>query len=275
MLTNYKILIVDDEPDNLKLLADILEDSRMNYSILQANNAEIAIRIAIKKLPDIIITDWNMPDKTGIELIKELKKIDTVKDIPVIVATGFMLTDQNLQTALNAGAVDYIRKPISPIELLSRTNSALMLSISHKENIRLKNNELSENSLYLIKSNEFNIKLLNELKKLELKQSENKNLINDIISQIDIRIKSDIWERFETSFNAVHSNFYQNILTKFPNLTKTELKLSALLMLGMNSKDISSILNQTTDSIKVARYRLRKKLNLIAKENLQGFLSSF
>ena len=146
-----------------------------------------------------------MPPKSGIELIIELKQIQTTKDIPVIIATGFMLTAEDLEIALNGGAVDYIRKPIDKIELIARTRSALLLSITHKENLRLKNNELSENALYLIKCNEFNIKLIEELKKIDSTQEKNKKLVNEIIGQISSRIKSDTWERFDTSFKAVYT----------------------------------------------------------------------
>ncbi len=275
MKENCKILIVDDEPTNLWHLVDMLEMSNQNYLILQANTADRALYIAKKVLPSIIITDWNMPEKNGLELIKELKEYDSTKHIPVIMATGFMLTPEDIKTALEAGAVDYVRKPIDATELIARVHSALTLAAQHKEIIKLKNKELSESALYLIKCNEFNKKMISKLEKLNLEDEQNIKILEEALAALDSILKSETWEKFDVSFQAVYGNFYKNLLSEFPKLSKSELKLSALVALGMDSKDIASILNLSVDSVKVARYRLRKKLNLNAKENLHTFLSTF
>lgn len=128
-----KILIVDDQPDNLDVIVRFIEEDNSPYELLQALNAEIALRIVEAELPDLIITDWEMPGMNGIELIKQLKNNKTTSDIPVIMCTGVMTSSENLQTALNAGAVDYIRKPIDKIELIARIKSMLQLADSIKK----------------------------------------------------------------------------------------------------------------------------------------------
>lgn len=128
-----KILIVDDEPSNLAGMVDIFEKAGSMYEIFQSLNAELALHIAHVRQPDLIITDWEMPVKNGIEMIKELKQSEDTKDIPVIMCTGVMISSEHLQTALNAGAVDYIRKPVDEIELMARVQSMLVLSNSFKE----------------------------------------------------------------------------------------------------------------------------------------------
>jgi len=141
--TNEKsILIVDDKPANLQIIADYFIESELPYNISKAPNGEIAYKIIQKRKPDIIITDWEMPIMDGIELIKKIKAENNIKDIPVIMCTGVMTSAENLQTALNAGAIDYIRKPIDKIELIARTRSALILADSilkiNKQNEDLK-----------------------------------------------------------------------------------------------------------------------------------------
>ncbi len=126
-MEKYKILLVDDESDALRILVDILKTNK-NYILYQAINGEMAYRITLKKKPDLIITDWAMPEMNGIELIKKVKKNTSVCHIPIIMATGTMMTIDDLEIALSAGAIDYIRKPIEEVELRARVKSMLTLS---------------------------------------------------------------------------------------------------------------------------------------------------
>ena len=132
-MKHYTILVVDDSPDNLKTIVDYLKESELPLTILKAPNGKMACKIAEKKLPDLIITDWEMPEMNGIETIKHLKSRESTKDIPVIMASGAMTLTENLKTALDAGAVDYIRKPIDKTELTARVYSMLKLAESYKE----------------------------------------------------------------------------------------------------------------------------------------------
>jgi len=129
----YKILVVNDNIDSLRTIVDHVEYSNQHYKVLQSISAPLALEIAINKLPDLIITDWDMPGMNGIELIRELKRHEATKDIPIIMATAVMTTPENLKTALDAGAVDYIRIPVDKIELSARVYSMLKLSYSYKE----------------------------------------------------------------------------------------------------------------------------------------------
>lgn len=127
------ILIVDDQIENLEAMVDILERDNLSCRITQAPSARIALMLIEKELPDLIITDWEMPEMNGIEFIKKLKANERTFDIPVIMCTGVMTSSENLETALRAGAIDYIRKPIDKIELIARTKANLHLSDSHKK----------------------------------------------------------------------------------------------------------------------------------------------
>lgn len=132
-MTSYTILVVDDNPENLKTIVESLKEADLQLKLLKAPGGEIAWKLAQKKQPDLIIMDWEMPEPNGIDTIIKLKNIDSVKDIPVIMCSGKMTTSENLKTALEAGAVDYIRKPIDKTELLARVYSMLKLSESYKK----------------------------------------------------------------------------------------------------------------------------------------------
>ncbi|MEM6347582.1 MAG: helix-turn-helix transcriptional regulator, partial [Bacteroidota bacterium] len=80
---------------------------------------------------------------------------------------------------------------------------------------------------------------------------------------------------FRKHFESVHPNLIQGLNRKHPELTKNEFKLIALLRLNLSSKEISAILGISPDSVKIARYRLRKKLGLSNQEDLFQFLLGF
>ena len=135
------LLIADDQPDNLQAIIDILQGAKQSYNFITVPNGKVLIDIALKKQPDLIITDWEMPEMSGLRAITELKKYPETKDIPVIMCTGIMITPQDLQTALEAGAVDFVRKPVEATELISRVQSMLKLSASYLK-IKEQNEEL-------------------------------------------------------------------------------------------------------------------------------------
>ena len=143
-------------------------------------------------------------------------------------------------------------------------------------NLEKKNRELTTNVLYLLKKNEFITSMSDKLKEIDSnKVPKIKQLISDLVRELDKNIKRDAWEEFELRFNEVHVDFYNNLNGKHPDLSPKELRLSAFLRLNMSSKEIASITFQTSQSLKVARYRLRKKLGLAQGENLLGYLNQF
>lgn len=125
------VLIVDDEVQYLDAISNLLPSEQ--FSILRAVNGEMAFHVAKKRLPDIIIMDWDMPVLTGIEATKKLKRDRNTAHIPVIMSTGVMTSAEDLQIALSAGAIDYIRKPVGQLELLARMNSALTIAYSFRK----------------------------------------------------------------------------------------------------------------------------------------------
>ncbi len=121
------ILLVDDEPDNLKILTDYLKLAYPDVLLRQAKNGLIATKIMEKERVDLVLTDWNMPVMTGLELTKFVRAKEQYKFVPVIMQTA-NTEDSQLKEAFDAGVMDYIKKPISELELLARVKSAVELS---------------------------------------------------------------------------------------------------------------------------------------------------
>lgn len=140
--------------------------------------------------------------------------------------------------------------------------------------LEFKNKELTTNVMYLLKKNEFISNISEKLKNTNLELNEDSsNVLDKIISELDKSISNDNWEDFEMRFQEVHVGFYNNLSKKFPSLTPNELRLCAFLRLNMTSKEIADITFQSMDSLKIARYRLRKKLELDREDNLITFLT--
>jgi len=134
------ILVADDEPLTFRLIEEFFQDANLPCHILAAPNGTIAYAAAVSKKPDLIITDWLMPELDGLELIKQLKANPQTKDIPVIMITGAIFQNDQYNMILAAGAVDCIRKPFVYMELIARVKTALALHDAIKE---LKENEES------------------------------------------------------------------------------------------------------------------------------------
>jgi DNA-binding response OmpR family regulator/DNA-binding CsgD family transcriptional regulator len=273
------VLVVDDLVENLQIIVSIFEQNRPDLIIYQSNRGMMALDVALKISPDIILTDWEMPEMSGIDLIRELKKHKATREIPVIMATGIMISPENLREALEAGAVDFLTRPVNAVELLARTHSALLLSEHHKNALAEKDRQLAESALNLTKNDAFLNKFKKRMEDLLLTfpddQIHSKEELAAIIADLDNHFIQDGWQRFQLSFDAVHSNFVQTLAQAHPDLSPAEAKLSIFLKLGMNTKDIANLLYLTPESVKVARYRLRKKLGLTFPHNLHNYLTAF
>jgi diguanylate cyclase (GGDEF)-like protein len=125
MTTHQKtILIVDDEPKNRNLLEALLKPE--GYLTITASNGANALAITTEKLPDLILLDVMMPDMNGYDITVKLKTNPATRNIPIIILSA--LDDRSSKLAgLNAGAEDFLTKPIDRIELWARVRSLLRL----------------------------------------------------------------------------------------------------------------------------------------------------
>lgn len=117
-----KVLIVDDEPDILEFLEYNL--SRNGYETIRASNGTEAIKLADQEIPDLILLDIMMPGMDGVETCYELRKNDKLRDTIIAILTA-RSEEYSEIAGLEAGADDYIQKPIRPRLLLSRLKALL------------------------------------------------------------------------------------------------------------------------------------------------------
>lgn len=117
-----KILAVDDNPDNIQLIVDIVED--LGHDVIKAYDGYQALDAVEQTPPDLILLDVNMPGMSGFEVLAKLKANDDTKQIPVIMLTALAGIDHRVE-GLGLGAEDYLVKPFSPLELIARIQARL------------------------------------------------------------------------------------------------------------------------------------------------------
>ncbi len=126
--TKKTILVVDDVPVNIEVLAGILGD---DYNVLVATSGAQALEMATQQ-PDLILLDIMMPEMDGYEVCRRLKSAPAISGIPVIFVTGMDDAEDEIK-GLSLGAVDYLTKPIHVAITLARIKSHLELKQNRDE----------------------------------------------------------------------------------------------------------------------------------------------
>lgn len=135
--------------------------------------------------------------------------------------------------------------------------------IEHKES------QLSAITIQMVEKNE----LLDEIKTiLNKKEPTSDNELKKLVNKYNIQDNN--WRDFDHHFESVNKNFYTRLKQKYPEISANDLKICALIKLNLSIKEMASILNISPDSVKTARHRLRKKLQLSTEENLTDFILS-
>ncbi|MGB0385463.1 MAG: hybrid sensor histidine kinase/response regulator [Ardenticatenaceae bacterium] len=137
---SYSVLIIDDNPTNLGVIGDYLEQH--GFEIIAARNGQSGLKRAKRARPDIILLDVMMPGLDGFETCRRLKLDEATKDIPVIFMTALSSTEDKVK-GFEVGAVDYVTKPIQYEEVLARITTHLRLR-DLTQKLRDANLELSD-----------------------------------------------------------------------------------------------------------------------------------
>jgi len=114
------ILVVEDEPAIQELVS--FSCSNNGFSVRRAESADAAHEAIRRELPDLVILDWMLPDRAGIDLLRDLRAQERTRQLPVIMLTA-RSSEADRISGLDAGADDYVVKPFSPRELVSRVRA--------------------------------------------------------------------------------------------------------------------------------------------------------
>lgn len=296
-VSGAKILVVDDHPEMVAYLVQFFAKNFPGIQLFQTIISQQALEIARKEKPDVIFTDWQMPQLSGLDLLDQLQAEEETRDIAVIICSGNKIASADLKLALQKGAVDYIRKPFDPVELMARVESALKLKKA-QDKIKQQNLELEQQKCLIEQEKERNVALLEQtiqLQKMDIEElaiqlSQNrtmseqlvkqlgqlkhlypakskplKNMVQDLENQIYVeqRLKS-----LQANLDVVNTRFYDQLRKKYPSLTTNEIALCAYYRIGLSNKEIAILKAVSPDAIKKARQRLKKKIGLDVSTDL-------
>jgi hypothetical protein len=134
---------------------------------------------------------------------------------------------------------------------------------------------LTANTLNLIQKNEILVQIREKAEAIKNASPDELSLkIKDLMHSVNFGLNTDKnWENFMIHFEQVHNNFFDQLKSKYPHLNSSDLKFCALLKLKLDTKEIATIMNISPQSVKVARSRLRKKLQLGITSNLSSFIT--
>ena len=209
MTNTFSILVVDDEPDNFDVIETLL--SEQNYQLHYAANGKNAIASLDAFKPDLILMDVMMPEMDGIEVCRRIKANPEWQIVPIIMVTA-LNSKSDLANCLNAGADDFISKPINSVEMRARVHSMLRIKQQY-DNIQ---------ALSQIQSNTINIleSTLNELRgTLSSRMSHELNTpLNGIMGTISL-LQEDI-ENMDINEIREMLGWVDDSAQRLENLTK-------------------------------------------------------
>jgi len=269
---SYKLNIIK----NSKILGEIYDESK------QIDSALIYHKIYID-YNEQYLDEYDIKQLTKLKMQNEfdeiLKKNEIVRiyqeasyknrELKFIGITGFAILSVIILILL------YINQKNKNAKLKLKEENLKLEKKKLNQDLDYKKKELTSNMLYLMEKNEFITSISKKL--IELKpdaKKDNKELIQSVINEIRLNSTSKVWEEFEIRFKEVHVDFYGELHKAHPDLTLNEVKICAFLRLNMSTKEISAITHQSIKSINMARFRLRKKLQIDRDENLTAYLNS-
>jgi tetratricopeptide (TPR) repeat protein len=272
-LIEAKLVLEEAEKHKLKKTIHSMADLIDQIYISQDNFREAYPYSTLKfEMKDTLDLDDKLTEISKLELLYEYEKEEQKQQIK----------EQRKELSFLIIAVVLLSLLGLLFSLLMRNRMKTKISELEKQKLEdeldFRNKELATNVMSLMKKNEmlsdFSVRLIQVEKEAE--KDETKTAIRKISKELKNSVETEIWEEFELRFKEVHTEFYHKLMHDYPNLTPNEQRLSAFLRLNMSTKEISELTGQSISAIEMARFRLRKKLNISGTdENLITFLSQF
>ncbi len=200
-----------------------------------------------------------------------------------VLYTGFGLLDRkhkHEKRLMNIQQQKELIRKDTEMELLTQKNQE---EITRLKNEKLEaellhmNKELGTSTVLMLSKNEFIAGVKDHLKSIARKSGEEVSKdLTKLVRDIEGNLSSDQdWEHFQLHFDNVHGDFSRRFRAEYPSLSPQEMKLSAYLRMNLSTKEIANLLNISVRGVEISRYRLRKKLQLDRKVNLQEYILNF
>ncbi|MCC3602513.1 MAG: response regulator [Microcoleus sp. PH2017_29_MFU_D_A] len=250
------ILVVDDTPQNLRLLAGILSDK--GYQVRPVPNGKLALSAAQKMPPDIVLLDIMMPDMDGYEVCQRLKDSEVTKDIPVIFISAINDVMDKVK-AFAVGGVDFITKPFQVEEVLARIETHLKIC-SLQQSLQEKNQDLAT-AIYQLQATQEH-----------LIQSEKMAALGQLIAGIAHEINTPLGIIGSSIDNI--SNFWDENLEKMPQFFQQLSEESQACFLALLHRSTNHETLFTSREKRKIKQQLRNELMAGGIENAEEIADS-
>ncbi|MDQ0106844.1 tetratricopeptide (TPR) repeat protein [Chitinophaga terrae (ex Kim and Jung 2007)] len=189
----------------------------------------------------------------------------------IYIAIGIVVA---LLVALALAIISRQKLKISQAQALSEQNAAI--NKVQKDQLELKSRQLANHTLDIIQRNQFLEELRHSLTQLvQDEKRDQKKQLQQLVVKINQNVSHEKqWKEFTDVFEQVHQVFFDKLNARFGDLTNNDIRLLALHKMNIDSKDMATILGISPDSLRVARYRLRKKLNIQEGDTLTTFVQN-
>jgi tetratricopeptide (TPR) repeat protein len=211
---------------------------------------------------------YNIDKKNDeIAALENGRKVNLIISIAVVVVILLLIV---------MGLLTISRQRLKLRESIAIAEKNEQLSRAQQQQLENKSRELTTHTLQVIQHNNFLDNMRNKLDEMikEDKRDQKRQLLQ-LVRQINQNINHDQqWKDFTQVFEQLHQSFFDNLKRHCEDLTVNDIRLIALLKMNMSSKDMAVIFGISQDSLRVARYRLRKKLNISQGDNLSNFIQT-
>lgn len=261
---------------------DINQKAELRYQEALRNNYLIQILLLLICVPTLIVTAVHTNRKFSVEV--KLREVETEKT--ELLRSQNRILEQTVEERTkeiqdkNRMLQTQNEEIVAQNEEITAQNDDLH---RHREELAVRNKQLTKSKreqleLYkqnLMEKSEMINKISSELEILKNKFSPDQEHIEKFNRILHFNILTDEdWERFKSTFQEVYPTFFAGIRFRFPAITASELRLSALIKMNLSMKEAGDMLGISTDSVKKSRYRLKKRLGLRDEESLEAFIQS-
>jgi len=294
ILLSRRAMAMARQTDNLYQLAACAKDLGKAYGLLNQMDSAYHYAEASRKFSLEAYSKEGVDQTAFLQVLYDINKksaeidrLNNVRKMNAIIAIGVVIIAV-LLVVLGIVVLSRYRLKIKDQNILAKQKEVehnliqLELKNQHlqeeglKQELELKSKELSTHTLNLIKNNQFLEQLRSTLQAMvKDEKRDQKKQMQQIITEINESFNHEQhWREFTQAFEQVHQQFFDSLKQYSTELTSTDLRLVALLKMNLDSADIATLLDISTDSLRVSRYRLRKKLNIPQGDNLSAFIQS-
>ncbi|MDR2282027.1 MAG: tetratricopeptide repeat protein [Sphingobacterium sp.] len=257
-------------------------DSAFHYAELSRKHTLDIYSVDGMKQSSLLQTLYDMEKQTNeIEQLQADRKVtQTIIVASLIVVILLVLLFVNFfsrqRLKIKEQQVEAHQRKIESELLESRLVNQKLEQEKLREQLELKSKELSTHTLHLIRNNKFLETLRGSLQAMvKDEKRDQKRLMQKLILEINESIAQEqYWKDFMQTFEQVHQTFFDRLKALGKDFTAADLRLIALLKINLNNTDIATIMGISTDSLRVSRHRLRKKLDIPQSDNLATYIQS-